>query len=84
MAQLDGSGRDGYNSLGPDVTQSDVPVFHLKAIKASKGAVLALDAVSSAGVITTVYIWATTAGLLKISTTLPTDTESGTSVGSQS
>lgn len=84
MAQLNGAGRDGYDAHGPDASMSDIPVTHLKASTASKGHVLALDAVDSSGDITTVYLWVTSSGTLCISKTFPTTTESGTAVGSQS
>lgn len=52
--------------------------------KASTGSVLALDAIDSAGACTTIYLWVSSDGDLRTGTTLPTDTEAGTVVGSQS
>jgi hypothetical protein len=44
---------------------------------ASKGSVLALDGISAAGAVTTWYLFVTSAGVLRISNTYPTDTELG-------
>lgn len=58
-------------------------VIHVQSAAKSKGAVLALDAVAATGVRTTVYLWASSDGKLRIGTTLPADTEAGTIVGAQ-
>lgn len=50
---------------------------------AGKGSVLALDARDASGNTTTVYLWASADGKLRTGTTFPTDTESGTVVGTQ-
>ena len=84
MAQLNGQGRDDYTSVGADVKTGKPGIFHVKSIDPSLGGVLALDGVDSSGNVTTVFIWVSTSGKLRIGTTLPTDTESGTVVGSQS
>lgn len=48
---------------------------------AGKGTVLALDGISVAGVTTTWYLFVTSAGVLRIASTYPTDTEtSGSAV----
>lgn len=48
---------------------------------AGQGSVLALDGISAAGVTTTWYLFVTSAGVLRISSTYPTDTEtSGSAV----
>jgi hypothetical protein len=57
--------------------------LYIRSGKASQGAWIALDAVNSAGAVTTVYLWASTDGKLRTSTTVPADTEAGTVVGSQ-
>ncbi len=44
---------------------------------ANHGSVLALDGVSSAGVTTTWYFFVTSAGVLRVSSTFPTNTETG-------
>ena len=49
----------------------------------SKGSVFALDAVAANGTRTTVYLWASSDGKLRIGTTYPTNTEAGTVVGGQ-
>jgi hypothetical protein len=54
-----------------------------RASDSGRGSVLALDAVASTGVITTVYLWASSDGKLRTGTTYPTDTESGTVIGTQ-
>jgi hypothetical protein len=44
---------------------------------ANQGSVLALDGISSAGVVTTWYFFVTSAGVLRVSSTYPTNTETG-------
>lgn len=58
-------------------------VIYLRAGKASQGAVFAADAVDATGARTTVYLWPSTDGKWRTSTTYPTNTEAGTVVGSQ-
>lgn len=58
-------------------------ILYVMSSKKSQGSVLGLDAVNAAGAITTVYLWASTDGKLRTSTTFPADTEAGTVVGAQ-
>ena len=44
---------------------------------ANKGTVLALDGISAAGAVTTWYLFVTSAGVLRIASTYPTNTETG-------
>ena len=68
---IDGETRHGSQAPGVQGT-----FYQASKGAASKGSVLALDGISSAGVTTTWYFFVTSAGVLRVSSTYPTNTES--------
>lgn len=58
-------------------------ILYVMSGKKSQGSVIGIDAVTAAGAITTVYLWASSDGKLRTGTTFPADTEAGTVIGTQ-
>jgi hypothetical protein len=80
--------REGETRFGATTTKDKAQgVLYVGSNLASRGTVFALDAINSAGAVTTFYLWVKVDGKLYISSTDPTsntETASGTVVGSQS
>jgi hypothetical protein len=74
---LEGETRVGANNPGVQ------GVLTVESGKPSLGSVLCLQSVTSAGVVADVYLWVSSNGKLRSSTTFPTDTEAGDVVGAQ-
>jgi hypothetical protein len=68
----DGETRHGGQAAGVQGT-----FYQASKGGANLGSVLALDGISAAGVTTTWYFFVTSAGVLRVSSTYPTNTETG-------
>ncbi len=73
---------DAETRTGGELGNGLQGTFYIEAdAVANKGSVLALDGVSAAGAVTTWYYFSTSAGVLRRSSTFPTNTETdGTAV----
>ncbi len=70
-------GVDGETRFGGSSAPIQGTLYVESRSGASLGSVIALDGISAAGAVTTWYLFVTSAGVLRISSTYPTNTETG-------
>lgn len=88
MATLDPSGtgtNDNITTIGSDTSPGQTILYIQTPALGEMPAILAMDAVTAAGVRTTYYLWVDSTGDLRIGTALPTNEDGdGSVVGGQS